>query len=326
MRIFWPSKKIHRVEKRIGKIPQPNVITDTSVKIGWVRKMIQDRANAILRKKADKWLIAASGYNTKHLLKDMSDEELVRHITMSQWIVEAGWDIILSEMNTKGITWRKLAGVYKHPKLKLFRWRIQTGCGIWTSEMWPFYCPIDGNIFIDPTFYTTFHKEFAERADDFLPLYVQWHEKWHHVQNMFWIISFANQLKEELQHFPAKVNKVQQILELQADYLLGVALHHANKRKPFIEADDIGEAMEIAMSIWDDMLQHKKIWYHVPEAYTHGDSWQRALAFLKWLESGDWEFGLKMMNQENIKVHVIDAQDDNGVIFFDPTQPTTETA
>ena len=278
-----------------------------------VRAAIASVVNRILKKWIQDWLIKADvSFSSKDLLKNMSDAELLKHVQMCQWVVNAGWDIILSEMNGARDLWRKLRNRYTAPQLEIYEDTAQTWCGWASSKMWPFYCPVDETVWLDLGFYRNFNRDFSKQADDFLPLFVQWHEKVHHVQKKFWIIDFADRLKAR---YPKKANKIQQLIELQADYLLWVCIHHINKKKKIIEANDIIQAMEIAMSIGDDTLQSKNR-IHAPHAFTHGSSAQRTLTFLAWFESGDWEYWLSILNEKVITEQIIRGNDDEPIELF----------
>ncbi len=42
---------------------------------------------------------------------------------------------------------------YQQPKLVMYRGMTRTGCGAGQSVMGPFYCPADGTVYIDLSFY-----------------------------------------------------------------------------------------------------------------------------------------------------------------------------
>lgn len=81
-------------------------------------------------------------------------------------------------------------------------------------------------------------------------------------------------------------NQLSVRLELQADFLAGCVLHHAQRTKDIIEPGDVEEALRAATAIGDDTLQ-KRGGRVVPESFTHGTSEQRLKWFRLGLASGD---------------------------------------
>jgi len=75
--------------------------------------------------------------------------------------------------------------------------------------------------------------------------------------------------------------------KLQADFLAGVMLHHADRMHNIIEKGDIEEALTAAQAIDDDTLQKRSKGYVQPETFSHGTSEQRVRWFTKGLQTGD---------------------------------------
>ena len=61
-------------------------------------------------------------------------------------------------------TWTKIfrdqGQRYTPPKLVLFRNGIQSGCGLASSQMGPFYCPANRKIYVDLSFYDLLKRRF----------------------------------------------------------------------------------------------------------------------------------------------------------------------
>src|SRR5581483_10810187 len=72
---------------------------------------------------------------------------------------------------------------YRHPTVVVFSEAVGTGCGDATSAVGPFYCPADGNLYLDPSFYDTMARRLRAPGD-FAQAYVIAHEVGHHVQNL----------------------------------------------------------------------------------------------------------------------------------------------
>jgi len=165
------------------------------------------------------------------------------------------------------------AGVYRDPTLVVFANGVSTGgCGEATSDVGPFYCPADQNLYIDPGFYDVMERRLRAPGD-FAQAYVIAHEVGHHVQN----IIGANRLKASGE--TSNQNSVR--LELQADCLAGVWGHTARASLEITEAD-LGEALTAAHAIGDDTLGHSD-----ERKFTHGSSEQRMRWFRRGFDSGD---------------------------------------
>ncbi len=173
---------------------------------------------------------------------------------------------------------------YQEPTLVLFRDGVQSACGSASSASGPFYCPGDGKLYIDLSFYEDLqHKLNA--PGDFPMAYVVAHEVGHHIQNLMGTAGKVNQLRGRLSE--AEFNKYSVMMELQADFYAGVWANHAQRMKNILDPDDINEALTAASAIGDDRLQRQATGQVVPDAFTHGTSAQRMYWFKKGFETGD---------------------------------------
>lgn len=164
------------------------------------------------------------------------------------------------------------AGAYQEPVLVVFADGVATGCGNAGSDIGPFYCPRDGRLYIDPSFYQVMEKKL-KAPGDFAQAYVIAHEVGHHVQNL--IGSNKVQAKGETE------NQTSVRVELQADCLAGVWGHTAQATLEITE-EDLAEAVNAAHAIGDDTLGHSD-----SDDFTHGTSDQRKRWFRRGFESGD---------------------------------------
>ena len=82
-------------------------------------------------------------------------------------------------------------------------------------------------------------------------------------------------------------NRLQVLMELQADCYAGVWAHHANRRDQVLEEGDVGEGLAAAAAIGDDRLQSQAGRTVRPESFTHGTSAQRQEWLMIGLRSGD---------------------------------------
>ncbi len=176
---------------------------------------------------------------------------------------------------------------YKEPSLILFKNQVNSGCGMATSAVGPFYCPADYNIYIDLVFHQELRDRFQAKGD-FGMAYVIAHEVGHHVQNLLGISDEVHALRGRLNE--TEYNKVLKRLELQADYLAGVWTHYQEANN-LLDINDIREAMEAAAAVGDDRIQESTMGYVVPDKFTHGTSEQRMRWFYKGYQSGNLEDG-----------------------------------
>ncbi len=192
--------------------------------------------------------------------------------------------IILGETEDvwTGIFQKQLNREYAKPKLVLFRDAVESGCGTASSQVGPFYCPLDSKVYLDLTFFDELSQRF-HASGDFANAYVIAHEVGHHVQNLLGISDKVHSLQERGSERDA--NRLSVKLELQADFFAGVWARNSQRLK--INEQDISEALNAASAIGDDKLQQQAQGYVVPDAFTHGTSEQRMYWFKKGWETGD---------------------------------------
>lgn len=172
---------------------------------------------------------------------------------------------------------------YREPTLVLFSGAVQSGCGFAEAAMGPFYCPADGRVFIDLSFFDDLERRLGA-GGDFAQAYVIAHEVGHHVQNLLGTSGEVHRLQQRAGQ--AEANQLSVRLELQADCYAGVWAHHAERTKGILEAGDIEEALGAASAVGDDRLQRQAQGRVVPDSFTHGTSGQRMRWFRRGFESG----------------------------------------
>jgi predicted metalloprotease len=173
---------------------------------------------------------------------------------------------------------------YVEPRLVIFSNRVNTGCGMASSQVGPFYCPNDQQIYIDPEFFEQLARRH-QAPGDFAQAYVIAHEVAHHVQHLLRFDIPVNQVRQSGDERAANQASVR--LELQADYLAGVWANHAHRNYNILEDGDIMEAITAANQIGDDTLMRESTGFVIPGRFTHGTSEQRVRWFRKGLGSGD---------------------------------------
>lgn len=179
-------------------------------------------------------------------------------------------------------TWRELLPGYRDATLVLFRDSTQSGCGVGQSEMGPFYCGADEQVYIDLSFYSELRSQFGAPGD-FAQAYVLAHEIGHHLQTLTGI---SDNVRRQQQADPGLRNELSVRQELQADCFAGV-WGYATARRGNLDPDDVEEGLRAAAAIGDDRIQRMGGRGVHPESFTHGSSAQRVEWLRRGLESGD---------------------------------------
>jgi len=177
---------------------------------------------------------------------------------------------------------------YRPAPIRLYRGGEQGGCGIASAAMGPFYCPRDQRIYLDTSFFGELRERFrgcTGKACDFAQAYVIAHEVGHHVQDLLGVLPKAHSAQRAAGS-RAAANRIQVMVELQADCLAGVWAHHSDQRWDTLEPGDVEAALQTAAAIGDDRLQKQSRGYVVPDSFTHGSSAQRQRWFTRGLKEG----------------------------------------
>jgi len=173
---------------------------------------------------------------------------------------------------------------YQEPHLVVFSGVVQSACGMAQSATGPFYCPLDGKVYIDLEFFRELQQRF-QAPGDFARAYVIAHEVGHHVQNLLGTSDKVHSAQERGSEKQA--NELSVRLELQADCYAGIWAHNAQKMKNILEPGDVEEALNAASAIGDDRLQQQSQGRVTPDSFTHGSSAQRVSWFKRGFEGGD---------------------------------------
>jgi predicted metalloprotease len=196
---------------------------------------------------------------------------------------------VVATGNSVDAVWRQLMSDYTRPRVRLFKGEVDTGCGAATSDVGPFYCPVDKTAYFDTDFFQVLVDQFGSSGGPFAQEYVVAHEFGHHVQDLEGTLGRAQQGAKG-----AGGNGVR--TELQADCYAGVWAHYASTTKqentdvPFLEPlsdKDITDALSAAASVGDDRIQKQATGRTHPESWTHGSSEQRQHWFTVGYQTGD---------------------------------------
>lgn len=165
--------------------------------------------------------------------------------------------------------WSETLAGYSKPTLGFFEQAVQTGCGTASSQVGPFYCPSDQEIFIDIGFLRQLQQDFGAEGR-YAQAYIMAHETGHHIQTL-------------------RGTRAESItMELQADCMAGVWGRLADDRgNVAITERELDEALNAAAAVGDDRIQQKTTGRVDPESWTHGSAEQRRSSFLRGFQSAD---------------------------------------
>ena len=206
-------------------------------------------------------------------VSEAADDEQAAFIKTVMADTEAVWSNVFAQAGER----------YPAPKLVLYRGGTRSGCGPASSGMGPFYCPSDQKVYVDLSFFDDLKRKHGA-GGDFAQAYVLAHEIGHHIQNMEGTLDKVQRAKQQVRGNDD--NKLQVMVELQADCYAGVWTNHAQKKFKILEAGDLEEALTAAASIGDDRLQKQAQGFAIPHTFTHGSSKQRVEWFSRGVKSG----------------------------------------
>jgi predicted metalloprotease len=191
---------------------------------------------------------------------------------------------ILGDVNSVQKYWagyfRAHGKAYRQAPTVFFTGSTSSGCGEATTDVGPFYCPVDKKVYIDLGFYQELHDRFGAEGGPFAEAYVIAHEYGHHAQDLFGDLKPGGSQGAESRSVRT---------ELQADCYAGVWARNAVATGYIVDLTDadVAAGLDAAGAVGDDRIQQATQGQVNPETWTHGSAAERQRWFRRGFQRGE---------------------------------------
>jgi uncharacterized protein len=191
---------------------------------------------------------------------------------------------VLGDVNSIQKYWadwfRSHGKTYSVAPTVFFTGSTSSACGTATTDVGPFYCPVDKKVYIDLGFYEELHDRFGAQGGPFAEAYVLAHEYGHHAQDLFGDLKTGGSTG-------AAGRSVR--TELQADCYAGVWARNAVATGYIVDLTDadIADGLDAAAAVGDDRIQQETQGRIDPDTWTHGSAAQRQAWFKRGYQRGE---------------------------------------